>query len=170
MMPIVREAVLISRDFEYATFVGAVAVMLHTGEQRQSMDLDFVVAAQVTVDEFLAKGYTIDPRNDDKFTPRGYKIDVYHGRDLNGIPLQDIIETAEAIRVGKKGTTVDAISLEGLVVAKFRAGRDQDLEDLRRLAIRCGPRINWDEIGRLAKSDTERIKIKHAIRFMAQTS
>lgn len=55
MMPLVREAALISQDFRTATFVGTVAVVLHTNEQRQSKDLDFVVAEQITDDEFLGK-------------------------------------------------------------------------------------------------------------------
>ncbi len=52
MMPLIRKAVCISRDFG-TTFVGAVAVTLHTGEQRQSRDLDFVVAEQITRDDLL---------------------------------------------------------------------------------------------------------------------
>ena len=166
MKPLIREAVYISQDFGTATFVGAIAVMLHTDEQRQSQDLDFVVAEQITTDEFLDKGYKIDQQRDKKFTPRGYKIDVYHERDLNDIPLDYIIKTAAAIPVDKKkGTTVNAISLEGLIVAKFRAGRDQDIEDLQRLAVRCGPKINWDEVRGLAKSDTEYSEIQQAIRL-----
>ena len=165
MMPIIKEAVCISKDFGTATFVGAVAVMLHTDEQRQSLDLDFVVAEQITVDEFLDKGYKIDQQGDKKFTPRGYKIDVYDKRDLNDIPLEYIIKTSAVIKIDKKGTTVNAISLEGLIIAKFRAGRDQDIEDLQRLAIRCGPKINWNEISHLAKSDVEYSKIEQAIRL-----
>ncbi len=166
MRPLIREAICISRDFGTATFVGATAVMLHTNEQRQSQDLDFVVSEQITTDEFLDKGYKIDQQGDRKFTPRGYKIDVYHERDLNDIPLEYIIKTAAAIPVDRKGTTtVNAISLEGLITAKFRAGRDQDIEDLRRLAIRCGSKINWSEIKNLAKSDTEYSEIEQAIRL-----
>ena len=77
MMSLIREAVCISRDFGTTTFVGAVAVTLHTGEQRQSMDLDFAVAEQITSDKLLDKGYTVDQYSSKKFTPRGYKIDVY---------------------------------------------------------------------------------------------
>ena len=72
MKPLIKEAVCISQDLGDVTFVGAVAVMLHTGEQRQSQDLDFVVAKQITVDEFLDKGYKIDLQGK-KFTPRNYK-------------------------------------------------------------------------------------------------
>ena len=107
MMPLIREAVCISQDFGTATFVGAVAVTLHAGEQRQSMDLDFVVAEQITSDEFLDKGYTVDQQSGKKFTPRGYKIDVYEKRDLNNIPLEYIVKTAVAIPVDKKGTAVN---------------------------------------------------------------
>ena len=88
---------------------------------------------------------------------------MYHERDLNGIPLEHIIKTATPIPVDKKGTTVNAISLEGLIVVKFRAGRDQDIEDLQMLAIRCNTKINWDEIKYLAKSDLEYSEIRQAI-------
>ena len=77
MKPIIREAVYISQDFGDATFVGAIAVMLHADKQRQSQDLDFVVAEQIGIDEFLDKGYKINWQKNKKFTPRGYKIDVY---------------------------------------------------------------------------------------------
>ena len=53
MMPLIREAVCISRDFGTATFIGAVAVTLHIGEQWESMDLDFVVAKQMTSDAHI---------------------------------------------------------------------------------------------------------------------
>ena len=167
MMPLIREAIHISRDFRTATFVGAVAVTLHAGEQRQSLDLDFAVAEPITTDEFLNKGYKIDQQSGKTFTPRGYKIDVYSERDLNDIPLDYIIKTATAISVSERGATVNTISLEGLIVAKFRAGRDQDIKDLQRLAIRCGSKINWGEIRHLAKSDTEYSQIAQAIRLYA---
>ena len=57
-----------------------------------------------------------------------------------------IIKTATAIQVDRKGTAINTISLEGLVVAKFRVGRDQDIHDLQSLAIRCGSKISRDEI------------------------
>ncbi|KEQ56391.1 Nucleotidyl transferase of unknown function protein [Marine Group I thaumarchaeote SCGC AAA799-P11] len=139
--------------------------MLHTDEQRQSQDLDFVVAEQITNDEFLDKGYKIDLQRGRKFTPRGYKIDVYHERSLNDILLEYIIKTADTIPVDNKGTTVNTISLEGLIVAKFRAGRDQDIEDLQRLSIRCESKIDWNEIKNLTKNDVEYHNIEQAIRL-----
>ncbi len=70
MKPLIREAVSISQDFGTATFIGAIAVMLHTDEQRQSQYLDFVVAEQITTDEFLAKGYKIDQQRQKNHTER----------------------------------------------------------------------------------------------------
>lgn len=163
MNPLIREAVYITRDFETATFVGAIAVMLHVGTQHQSRDLDFGVAEQITRDEFLKKGYRIVGHNDKKFTPRGYKIDVYDKRNLNDIPLEYIVNTATTVTVDKKGTTVNVISLEGLIIAKFRAGRDQDIVDLQRLSTSCNSRINWDEIKNLAKNDIEYSNIKQIV-------
>ncbi len=164
MKLLIREAANISRDFGTATFVGAIAVMLHTGGQRQSQDLDFVVAEQITIDEFLSKGRKIDQQRDKKSTPRGYKIDVYHGRDLDDIP-PEYIKTAAALPVDKNGTTVNAIPLEGLIVAKFGAGRDRDIEDLQRLEIRRGRKVNWGAVKYLAKSNAEYSEIEQATRL-----
>ena len=167
MNPLIKEDVCITQGFGAATFVGAIAVMLHTNEQHQSQDLDFVVAEQISNDEYLEKGYKIDLQKDKKISPRGFKIDVYDKHDFNEMSLEYIIETAAVIPVDKKGTTVNAISLEGLIVSKYRAGRDQDIEDLQRLAIRCNSKINWNEIAKLAKNDVEYSNIKQAIQFYA---
>ncbi len=71
--------------------------------------------------------------------------------------------------MNKKENTVNVISLEGLIVSKFRAERDQDIEDLQRLAIHCSSRINWDEIKNLAKNDMEYSNIKNIIQlFVSQ--
>ena len=67
MKPLIREAVSISKDFGAAAFVGAIAVMLHAGEQRQSQNLGFVVAEQITTDGFLDKGCKIDQRRVKKY-------------------------------------------------------------------------------------------------------
>ena len=165
MNRIISEAVRISRDFEGAALVGAVAVMPHAREQRQSMDIDFVVIKQITDAEFLEKGHTIDTLKNRKFTPGGFKIDVHHERESNCIPLEHIVETAAAISADKSGTAVKTISLEGLIVSKFRAGRDADVEDLQRLAVRCKSKINWNEVEHLAKSDTEYSLIRTAIKL-----
>ena len=90
----------------------------------------------------MKRGYTVDPQSGKKFTPRGYKIDIYDKRDLNGINMRHIVETAVMITDDGNKTTINAIFLEGLTVAKFRTARDQDIEDLHRLAVRCGSKID----------------------------
>lgn len=114
MNPYIEEAVLITKDLGDVTFVGAVAVFLHTKKSRESKDLDFVVADQITREQFLHLKYKFINENGKEriYTPRNYKIDVYHSRDLNNISLDKIIETRAIIPVDKKKTTVNAICLE----------------------------------------------------------
>lgn len=136
MKPIIREAIEITNDLGKVTFVGAVAVILQTNEFRQSQDIDFVMADEISNEELLDKKYKIVHENgkEKKYTPRGYKIDIYSSRDLNDIPLQTIMNKAQEIKVDKKGNKVNAMSLETLIVSKFRANREQDNEDLNRIA------------------------------------
>ena len=167
MNPYIEEAVLITKDLGDATFIGAVAVFLHTKKSRESEDLDFVVAEQITDEEFENLKYIIVEENEKKktYTPRHYKIDVYHSRELNEIALEKIIETRATITVDKKGTTVNAICLEGLIVSKFRAKRDQDLGDLSLLAMYCYKDINWDFLKIFTKGDLEFKQIKDTMKF-----
>jgi len=111
--PYIEEAVLITQDLGDATFVGAVAVFLHTKKSRESQDLDFVVAEQITREEFISLKYRFINENGKEvtYTPRNYKIDVYDSRELNDIPLETIIATRATITVDKKGTTVLAFCL-----------------------------------------------------------
>ena len=93
MNPYIEEAVLITQDLGDVTFVGAVAVFLHTGKSRESKDLDLVVAKQITREQFLDLNYRFITENGKEriYTPRNYKIDVYDSHDLNEIPLDKII-------------------------------------------------------------------------------
>jgi len=52
--PYIEEAVLITKDLGDVTFVGAVAVFLHTKKSRESKDLDFVVAEQITREHLIS--------------------------------------------------------------------------------------------------------------------
>lgn len=63
MNPYIEEAVLITQDLGEVTFVGAVAVFLHTQKSRESQDLDFVVAEQITREEFLNLNYRFVEEN-----------------------------------------------------------------------------------------------------------
>jgi len=165
--PYIKEAVLITQDLGDVTFVGAVAVFLHTKKSRESQDLDFVVAEQITREEFLNLKYRFVEENgkEKTYTPRNYKIDVYDSRELNEIPLQQIIDTRDTIHVDKKGTTVNAICLEGLIVTKHRAKRDQDLEDLSLIAMYCYGNIDWKILRTFTKNDLEFRQIAENMKF-----
>lgn len=170
MKPIIREAFNITNDLGSVTFVGAVAVILQTNEFRQSQDIDFVIANEVSNEELLEKQYRIIQENgkERKYTPRGYKIDMYSLRDLNDIPLQTIIDNAQAIPIDKKGGTVNVMSLETLIVSKFRANRAQDNEDLERIAKTRYKDIQEDKLKKLIKNDTELKDIQNTLKFFAE--
>ena len=167
MNPYIEEAILITKDLGDATFVGAVAVFLHTRKSRESQDLDFVVAEQITREQYLNLNYRFIVENGKEriYTPRNYKIDVFDSRDLNDIPLNKIIETRTAISVDKKGTIVYAICLEGLIVAKFRSNRDQDQSDLSLIAMYCYKKINWKFLQTFTKNDIELRQIAETMKF-----
>jgi len=167
MKPIIREAFNITKDLGSVTFVGAVAVILQTNEFRQSQDIDFVIANEISNEELIEKQYRIRQENgkEKKYTPRGYKIDMYSLRDLNDIPLQTIIDNAQAIPIDKKGSTVNAMSLETLIVSKFRANRAQDNEDLDRIAKTRYGDIQEDKLKELTKNDTELKDIQSTLKF-----
>jgi len=167
MKPIIREAFNITKDLGSVTFVGAVAVILQTNEFRQSQDIDFVIANEISNEELIEKQYRIRQENgkEKKYTPRGYKIDMYSLRDLNDIPLQTIIDNAQAIPIDNKGGTVNAMSLETLIVSKFRANRAQDNEDLDRIAKTRYGDIQEDKLKELTKNDTELKDIQSTLKF-----
>lgn len=166
MNPYIEEAVLITKDLGDVTFVGAVAVFLHTGKSRESKDLDLVVAEQIPRERFLDLNYRFINENGKEriYTPRNYKIDVYDSRDLNEVPLERIIETRATIPVGKN-KIVNAICLEGLIVVKYRAKRDQDLSDLSLIAMYCFKKIDWKLLHTFTKDDIEFRQIAEAMKF-----
>lgn len=153
MNRILQEALEIAREFESATFVGAVAVILHTEEKRRTHDLDFAVRGEIEDDEYADLGYVVDTHTRKKYSPRGYPIDIYDRRGLNGIPLGYILDKAKTFFVGDG--KIRAISLEGLIVSKVRSGRPKDKMDMRLIARKCGEAIDWDEIALLSKHDVE---------------
>lgn len=145
MHPLVREAIQITEELGPVTFVGAVAVFLHSKNTRESLDLDFAIANHMPKEDLLDKGYKIVTENgkEKTYTPRGYKIDIYAVRPLNKIPIQTIIDTSRNFEVAK-GKTVNAMGLEALIVAKFRANRpEQDHPDLKILSIKRKNEIDW---------------------------
>ena len=171
MHPLIREALKITEDLGPVTFVGAVAVFLHTVNTRESQDLDFVIAKPITREELLDKHYRFITENgkEKTYTPRNYKIDIYSDRPLNKIPIKTIIETSKDFEVDKKGHKVNAMGLEALVLAKFRANRpSQDYPDLRALAIQRLKQIDWKLLKKLSGNKTEFDDLKRTLEYIAK--
>ena len=166
----VNEAVKITNDLGDVTFVGAVAVFLHTKQSRESQDIDFIISKQITRDKFLNLGYKFITENGKEkiYTPRNYKADIYNSRDLNEISLDRIIKTRKTISINKRGDRVKSICLEGLIVTKIRANRDQDLDDLYLLGTCCYKNIDWKLVKSFSKNDEEFKTIEDAMKFYAK--
>jgi hypothetical protein len=169
--PLIREALEITEDLGQVTFVGAVAVFLHAMNTRESQDLDFVMAKPITREELLDKHYRfiIENGREKIYTPRNYKVDIYSDRPLNKIPIKTIIETSKDFEVDKKGHKVNAMGLEALILAKFRANRPtQDYPDLRALAVQRLKQIDWKALEKLSGSKTEFDGLKNSLEYMAK--
>jgi len=67
---------------------------------------------------------------------------------VGGIPVPWILKNAVQLRLGEKEIRV--ICLEGLILAKHRAGRTTDVADLRQLMIHRGGTIVWDLMAKVA--------------------
>lgn len=144
---LVTEAVKITEDLGRVVFVGALALG-HYGAYRTTGDIDLAIAS---LDErkLASLGYTRwQSGRSSWITPRGVKADFYT-RDVGGIPVTWILEKSVPVTSGKKSYRV--ICLEGLVLAKHRAGRTTDIDDLRQLLTRQGKMINWDLMVEIAK-------------------
>lgn len=93
-----------------------------------------------------------------RFTPRGFKIDVYTD-GLPGVSHPDRIRNARIIPVGKKGG-IRVASLEALIASKFRAGREQDVEDLMSIAQHSIRDADWDGIKKITGNNFRARQIK----------
>jgi hypothetical protein len=80
-------------------------------------------------------------------TPEGVKLDVYT-RDVSGIPVSEVFSTAVVKRVGPR--EIQVMCLEVLSIAKMRASRPHDIEDVRTLCRRLGKTIRWGVVDALA--------------------
>lgn len=171
MHPLIREALEITQDLGPVTFVGAVAVFLHTKNTRESQDLDFAIGKPITREKLLDKNYRFITENgrEKTYTPRNYKIDIYSDRPLNGIPIKTIVETSQDFEVDKNGHVVNAMGLEALVLAKFRANRpSQDYPDLRILAVQRLKQIDWKLLEKLSGNPTEIATLKTTLEYLAK--
>jgi len=166
--PLVREAVLVSRELDGAVFVGAVAQYAHTKIFRESEDVDLALRRPLSEEYLNSKKYSKHDENGKQVwrTPRGIKIDMYT-TDVSRIPIDVVVSTAESVPV--KNGSINVLSLECLIIAKHRAGRDQDVEDLHSIAQAAYSKIDWASLGEVAESDVEYRTVETAMRHMKNT-
>ena len=144
-----RQAAQIAKDFKQVVFIGAYAATLH-GTTRSTRDIDIALATPKT-DEALGKlGYQVYQERGKKIvrTPDGIKLDIFT-KDVSGIPIREIFATAQTVQ--RAGATIKIICLEALLLAKLRAGRPQDNDDLKQLCKRRGRDIRWDLVESMAQ-------------------
>ncbi len=164
MHPLLTEAVKITHDLGEVVFVGAVGLFLQTKATRESQDLDFAVAKEVSVELLDEKRYFLhrEKGKEIRYTPRGYKVYIYT-RDVSGIPVSTVISTAKSIEV-KKGVAIKAASIEVLVVSKFRAAAKRqgaDNTDIRTLTYKKYKDIDWNILKLLTRNEIEFQTIKN---------
>jgi predicted nucleotidyltransferase len=162
-----KEAAQITSELGDIVFIGAVAVLLHTKGDRESRDLDFAVAVNLPDDFLKGKGYSKHEENRKLvwYTPRRFKIDIYTG-SIKDVTIETMMSTAKTIVVNqKRNWTVKVVSLEVLIVLKHRAGRNQDIGDIKTIAERRFNDIDWNYLESLTYDKTEFLNIKTALEF-----
>jgi predicted nucleotidyltransferase len=169
LKPLVRESLLITKELGNVIFIGAIARYFHTNLLRESQDIDFALEKPISNKELNDKGYNQFSRNGklEWFTPRGIKIDMYI-RDVSKIPIGIIIKTSKNFTVGKVGDLVRVIGLEPLIVAKHRAQRDADIEDLQALAKSRFKEIKWDVLEKVAKDKHEFESVRTTMTYLSR--
>jgi predicted nucleotidyltransferase len=164
LKPLVREAIDISKELDGVVFIGAIAAYFHTKIMRESQDIDLAAVKPISNDELEEKNYKTrqEGRKEVTRTPRGIKIDIFR-HDVSGIPMDVIKDTSVEIQEGK--AKIRVIGLEALLVAKHRAQRDQDIEDIKELVRRKYKSINFRVLKQIAQSDVEYDQIMRSINF-----
>jgi predicted nucleotidyltransferase len=155
-----RTAVRIAKDLKQVVFIGAYAAIQH-GVARSTRDIDIALATPKTNEEFEKLGYNTYQERGKKVirTRNGIKIDVYT-KDVSGIPVRKIF--ASALTVRKADSQIKVMCLEALLLAKMRAGRPQDNDDIRQLCRLRGKAIRWDLIESLARG-LEAIRLRQYV-------
>lgn len=166
MNPLVREAIEIAHDLGNVVVIGAVAVMVHTDKGRQSADVDIAMITQLSREEMISKEYfPIPDKRDSWYSPRKIKVDIFR-KDVSGIPVETVINTAKPIEVDNHGTILKVASIEVLIVAKYRAFNQRksgaDESDLRMIAKRKFKEIDWDLLKNIT-TETEFADIKRTM-------
>ena len=149
-MELDRVAADITKDLKEAVFVGAYAAIKY-GVARRTRDIDLALATPMTDEKFERLGYGVFNEGGKKVirTRQGVKMDICT-KDVSGIPVQQIFATAVAIRAG--GSLVRIMCLEALLLAKMRAGRPQDNDDIRQLCRLRGKAIRWEVVDSMARN------------------
>lgn len=156
-----RTAVQIAKDLKRVVFIGAYAAISH-GATRSTKDIDIALAAAKTDEELGKLGYQVSEERGRKIvrTKDGIKVDIYT-KDVSRIPIREIFATAQTIK--KAGVPIKIISLEALLLAKMRAGRPQDNDDLRQLCKLRGKDIRWNLVEIMA----ERLELVRLQQYVA---
>ncbi len=159
-----RTAVQIANDLKQVVFIGAYAAIAH-GVARSTRDIDIALATPKTDLELEKLGYHIYEESGKKVirTRDGIKIDVYT-KDVSGIPVPDIF--ASAVTVRKAGSPLKIMCLEALLLAKMRAGRPQDNDDIRQLCRRRGKTVRWDIVESMARG-LEVVQLRQYVRALS---
>lgn len=165
MKKLAIEAVKITKELGNVIFIGALATYMHTGNTRASQDIDFVIENPISDDELIKKGYkkSITGRQP-WFTPRGFKIDIFTS-GIPGVSFDSIVASAKIFPVGKKGN-IRVLGLECLIVAKHKAQRDQDVEDLRNIAHHKYDKIDWEIIQLITNDEFVTREISRDVNYL----
>lgn len=159
-----QEAVKITDELGEVVFVGALAVN-HYYNYRTTKDIDLAIALPLDEQELVRLRYTrwSESKATSWLSPRGVKVDFYT-RDVGRIPVAWILDNAVRVKIGKN-KEIRVMCLEGIILAKHRAGRTTDIADLRQLMTHRSGNIDWALMAEIADSVeiTELQKISKAL-------
>jgi len=158
----ILEAEKITEELGDVVFIGAVGVMMHLGTRhRRTQDIDLAMVTKLSDEELETRGYRkyFEKRKYVTYTPRRIKVDIYT-EDVSGIPVETVYTTS--LNFTGKNRIIKVACIEVLLVAKHRAARPQDVEDLQNLCKNKGKSINWALLAKIAKP-TEVSEIKTVV-------
>jgi predicted nucleotidyltransferase len=145
-----QEAIKITDELGRVAFIGALAVN-HYSNYRTTNDIDLAIAAPLDEQKLVRLGYTrwSESKGTSWLSPRGVKVDFYT-RDVGRIPVAWILNNAVEVKLGKN-KEIKVMCLEGLILAKHRAGRTTDIADLKQLLTHRGGNIDWTLMAEIAE-------------------
>jgi hypothetical protein len=159
------EAAAITVDLDDVTFIGAIAVFMHTKQGRESRDLDFSIAYDITDEQLREKGYIKHGNGRNGYTsPRNIIVDIYRNDPINRIPIKTITDTAtEFPSKRRRPKMVKAVNLEVLIIMKFRSRGSKHAHDLHLLALTKYGEIRWKDLENIISDESEFKQIKATI-------